>query len=96
MRQAMLDSFERRSYAAHNAIGSFPRHRGAECAKVVLVSQPFTAGRRVNRNRHALMIANRERVGREPSPSTTILDSQSIRTVDLGGTPHGVAKGSVR
>ena len=34
---------------------------------------------------HALVMADRERVGREASPSAAILDSQSVRTADQRG-----------
>jgi transposase len=34
---------------------------------------------------HALVMADRERVGREVSPSAAILDSQSVRTADQKG-----------
>ncbi len=37
---------------------------------------------------HALLMADRERVGREASPTAAILDSQSVRTGDQRG-PHG-------
>src|SRR3954453_7751080 len=35
-----------------------------------------------DRVHHALVMADRERVGREASPSAAILDSQSVRTAD--------------
>ncbi len=38
-----------------------------------------------NRIHHALVMADRERVGREASPSAAILDSQSVRTADQRG-----------
>ena len=38
-----------------------------------------------DRVHHALVMADRERVGREPSPSAAILDSQSVRTADQRG-----------
>jgi transposase len=38
-----------------------------------------------NRVHHALVMADRERVGREASPSAAILDSQSVRTADQRG-----------
>ena len=38
-----------------------------------------------NRVHHALVMADRERVGREPAPSAAILDSQSVRTADQKG-----------
>ena len=34
---------------------------------------------------HTLVMADRERSGREPSPSAAILDSQSVRTADQKG-----------
>ena len=37
---------------------------------------------------HALVITDRERVGREASPSAAIIDSQSIKTTEAGG-PRG-------
>ena len=38
-----------------------------------------------DRVHHALVMADRERVGREPSPSAAILDSRSVRTADQRG-----------
>jgi putative transposase len=35
---------------------------------------------------HAVLTADRERVGREASPSAAIIDSQSVRTADQKGT----------
>ena len=35
-----------------------------------------------DRVHHALVMADRERAGRQPSPSAAILDSQSVRTAD--------------
>jgi transposase len=37
---------------------------------------------------HALVMADRERVGREASPSAAVLDSQSVKTTESGG-PRG-------
>ena len=41
-----------------------------------------------SRVHHALVMADRERVGREASPTAAILDSQSIRTADQKGGPR--------
>ena len=45
--------------------------------------------RRIN---HHLVMADRERVGREASPSAAVLDSQSVRTTESGG-PRGYDAG---
>jgi putative transposase len=41
-----------------------------------------------SRVHHALVMADRERVGREASPTAAILDSQSIRMADQKGGPR--------
>ena len=43
---------------------------------------------RFERINHALVMADRERVGRDASPSAAIIDSQSVRTTQLDFT-HG-------
>jgi len=35
---------------------------------------------------HALVVADRERVGREASPTAAVIDSQSVKTTETGGT----------
>lgn len=44
------------------------------------------------RMNHALVMADRERTGREASPSASIIDSQSVKTMQSGG-PRGYDAG---
>ena len=41
---------------------------------------------------HALVLADRERCGREASPSAAILDSQSVRTADQKGATKAMTR----
>ena len=45
-----------------------------------------------DRVHHTLLMADRERAGREASPTAAILDSQSVRTADQKGDRRGLTQ----
>lgn len=46
--------------------------------------------RTLDRLHHALYVQCREQIGREASPTVAIIDSQSVRSAEKGGSPTGM------
>jgi len=44
---------------------------------------------------HALVMVDRERAAREASPSGAIIDSQSVKTTEAGGSSNASSHGSI-